>query len=135
MIESDACARLTEMTERLAVADPSPRSLLTRLGREAAGIRAGPAGVVDLARGGRDVLRGRGFNRQFDDGTDGQVRHFVVLAVSTMVFGRRATRCASVKLPRPRGITIRPSGGRGDRRSHSALLVLQSATVQREVWL
>jgi hypothetical protein len=98
MAQVDACAQLVVVARRLAVAAPQPRRFLVALGRDAAGIRPGPAGLLDLARGGTDLLRGRGFKRRFDDATSGQVRHFAGVAVSAALIGGWATRHANERL-------------------------------------
>jgi hypothetical protein len=98
VVIADACERLVGLVGQLARQEPSPRRLLARLGREGAGIRPGPLGMVDLARGGRDLIRGRGFRRQFDDATSGQVRHFTGIAVATSLMGPRLTRWTSQRI-------------------------------------
>lgn len=100
MVEPDACTQLVSLLQRLATVERSPRRFLTALGRQAAGIRSGPAGMLDLATGGRNVFRGRGFKVAFDDATDGQVRHFAGVALATTILGARLTRWASVHVGR-----------------------------------
>lgn len=97
-VETDACAQLVALAARLGASRPSPRRFLAGLGREAAGIREGPLGLVDLARGGTDRLRGRGFRSPFDDSTTGQVRHFAGIAVAVAVLGSRSTRWISERV-------------------------------------
>lgn len=95
MAERDACAQLVVLLEQLARDERSPRRFLVAVGRRGAGIRPGAAGMADLATGGRNMIRGRGFRPTFDDGTDGQVRHFTGIAFATGVFGPRITRWLS----------------------------------------
>jgi len=92
----DACQRLVALVGHLAAREPSPRRLLLALGREAAGIREGPVGLIDLALGGRDVIIGRGMKPMFDDASRGQVRHFAGVATSTALLGPGLTRRLSI---------------------------------------
>ncbi len=92
----DACQRLVALVAQLAARELSPRRLLLALGREAAGIREGPVGLIDLALGGRDVIIGRGMKSMFDDASRGQVRHFAGVATSTALLGPGLTRRLSV---------------------------------------
>lgn len=108
-VHQDACERLAALASRIAPRDPSPRRFLTALGREAAGIRPGPAGLVDLARGGRNILVGHGFKRRYDDATTGQVRHFAGTAVAVATLGPSATVWVSEHL---RGDPDRSADGR-----------------------
>lgn len=87
MPSSDACSELTERTAALAASAPAPRALIAALAKEAAGIRSAPVGVLDLARGGANRVRGRGFRRRYDDGTRGQARHFATGAGATLLLG------------------------------------------------
>ena len=98
--ETDACAELVELLERLAGEELSPRRFLAATGRFAAGIRPGLAGVVDLARGGRNMIAGRGFQHRFDDSTSGQVRHFAGIACAAGILGPRLTRWLSERVGR-----------------------------------
>jgi hypothetical protein len=84
---SDACSALADRTDSLAASSPRPRALIAALARDAAGIRSAPAGVLDLARGGRNRIRGRGFREAYDDGTRGQARHFAGVAGATLYLG------------------------------------------------
>jgi hypothetical protein len=90
-----------------AVAEESPSSLvlLSELGRRVAGIRPPPRALGDLARGGRDLLPGRGFRARYDDGSAGQARHFAGIAVATTIVGGAIpTRLISERLrDDPRG--------------------------------
>jgi hypothetical protein len=78
-----ACQRLAGLTGFLAREEPGREDFLLAIGKNGAGIRGGPRGVGDLVRGGHDRIRGKGFRERYDDGTDGQVRHFsgIVAAV------------------------------------------------------
>jgi hypothetical protein len=91
----EACERLAELLEQLAGNNPSPRRFIVALGRDGAGIRPGFIGVVDLLRGGKDIIVGRGFRRHYADATTGQVRHFAGTATATARFGPRLTRWLS----------------------------------------
>lgn len=96
----NACAQLVVMIERLSVESPEPKRFLLRLGTEAAGIRTGPMGLLDLARGGRNRLPGSGVRATFDDDTDGQIRHFVGIATASARIGPALTRWLSVVVGR-----------------------------------
>lgn len=98
MEDVDACARLADLIDELAAAAPTPRGLLDAIGERAAGIRPGLAGLLDLKSGGRDLLTGRGFRAEYDDGTRGQVRHFAGIVASTARVGGPATRLVSERL-------------------------------------
>ncbi|WP_193047939.1 hypothetical protein [Mycolicibacterium baixiangningiae] len=98
----DACARIVALAKRQGAQHSDPRAFLMAFGRQGAGIRGGVLGVWDLARGGRDVLSGGGFNGEFDDGSGGQARHFCGIIVSACWFGRRLTRFVSVLIRRDR---------------------------------
>lgn len=87
MPPADACSILADRVEALASGDPRPRALIAALAREVAGIRAFPLGLVDLAGGGTNRVRGRGFRRRYDDGTRGQARHFAGVAGATLYLG------------------------------------------------
>jgi hypothetical protein len=95
-----ACEKLAEHAGQLAEEDKTPPAFLFALGREAAGIRPGRRGIADLARGGHNRIPGRGFQRRLDDGTQGQVRHFVGLSVATMYGGGSPVRWISEHLRR-----------------------------------
>ncbi|MCW2848104.1 MAG: hypothetical protein JWR90_2078 [Marmoricola sp.] len=96
----DACHTLVALVARLAEGGPVPRRFLMALGREGAGIRSGPLGLVDLAVGGRNRVLGRGLKPAYDDGSRGQVRHFTGVATSTALLGAGFTRWASLTLRR-----------------------------------
>ncbi|WKK72439.1 hypothetical protein Q0F99_05660 [Rathayibacter oskolensis] len=87
MPPADACSILVDRVDALAAADPRPRALIAALAEEVAGIRRFPLGLLDLARGGSDRVRGRGFHRRYDDGTRGQARHFAGVAGATLYLG------------------------------------------------
>lgn len=80
-----ACQRLAGLTGQLAEEDRRPQDFLLALGLEAAGIHRGSRGVADLLRGGRNRIPGNGFLARYDDGTEGQVRHFSGIAVATIL--------------------------------------------------
>jgi hypothetical protein len=90
---SDACRAMAEVAAEIATTEPEiePRALLRLLGERVAGIDPGIGGILDLARGGSNELWGGGFRSEFDDGTDGQARHFAGTAASAALFGPRAT--------------------------------------------
>jgi hypothetical protein len=86
-LTGSACRRLAGVTARLAERDLSALELLRSLGSQVAGIRPPPRAIGDLARGGRDLLPGRGFLARYDDGSSGQARHFAGIAVATTIVG------------------------------------------------
>lgn len=92
----DACGELVKVADRIATEASSPREFLQLLGRDAANIRPGLPGFFDLATGGGNVIKGKGFRRRLDDGTDGQARHFAGIAASAGRVGPRFTRFLSV---------------------------------------
>jgi hypothetical protein len=94
--QGSACRRLAGLAAKLAESEPTPVVFLRDLGKRAAGIRQGPRAYGDLARGGRNVIVGRGFLRRFDDGTQGQVRHFAGIAIATSLGGGSYTRRISI---------------------------------------
>jgi hypothetical protein len=93
-----ACERLSELAGQLAEADDDVNAFLLDLGQQAAGIRPGRRGLADLARGGHNRILGNGFKRPYDDGTRGQVRHFVGFARATIYGGASPTRWISEHL-------------------------------------
>ena len=95
-----ACRRLAGVASRLAEEDPPPDAFLRALGRRAAGIRPPPRAFADLARGGRDLIPGKGFLARFDDGSAGQVRHFAGIAAAVSFGGARNTRRISIGVRR-----------------------------------
>lgn len=84
---TDACSALADRVDALAAASPAPRALIAAVAREVAGIRRWPLGLVDLASGGSNRIRGRGFEEPYDDGTRGQARHFAGVAGATLHLG------------------------------------------------
>ncbi|WP_111720409.1 hypothetical protein [Homoserinimonas sp. OAct 916] len=92
----DACSRLVTIVERLGSETSDPKRFLLQLGTDAAGIRRGPLGFVDLARGGKNRLPGGGVRALVDDDTNGQIRHFVGIATSVARIGPRLTRWLSI---------------------------------------
>jgi hypothetical protein len=117
----NACQRLAGLSAALGHREQNPRGFLRALGREAAGIRPPSRALADLARGGRDLIPGRGFRATYADGTDGQARHFAGLAVATTYGGTTATRLASVFLRRDP--VDSPDGRLGERAFDFASLV------------
>jgi hypothetical protein len=93
-----ACQRLAGLAGQLAEEDPAPAEFIAVLGRDAAGIRRGSRGFADLLRGGHNRIPGRGFLARYDDGTQGQVRHFTGIAVATLFGQGNATRWISEHL-------------------------------------
>ena len=92
----NACAKLARLVELIAAETTDPRRLLVSLGTAAAGIRPGPLALFDLARGGRNHFPGRGMASEFDDDSDGQVRHFAGIATSSARVGPTLTRWLSI---------------------------------------
>lgn len=119
--DGTACERLAGLGFALGERKRNARGFLRALGREAAGIRPPPRALADLARGGRDLIPGRGFRAAYADGTDGQARHFAGLAVATTYGGTAATRLASVFLRRDP--VDSPDGRLGERAFDFASLV------------
>jgi hypothetical protein len=97
-LSGTACERLAELAANLAARDRSAERFLVDLGQQAAGIRPGRLALLDLARDGRNIILGRGFKPEFDDGTRGQVRHFVGVARASMFGGSVVTRWISEHL-------------------------------------
>ena len=95
-----ACRRLAGVAARLAEAESPPDAFLRALGRRAAGIRPPPRAFADLARGGRDLIPGKGFLARFDDDSAGQVRHFAGIAAAVSFGGARNTRRISIEVRR-----------------------------------
>lgn len=95
-LSGSACRRMAGLASKLAERDESRRQFLRDFGRQAAGIRPPPRAIGDLARGGRNLIVGKGFLARFDDGSVGQVRHFAGITVATTyVGGGSATRWIS----------------------------------------
>ncbi|HEY7121194.1 MAG TPA: hypothetical protein VH329_01425 [Solirubrobacterales bacterium] len=93
-----ACQRLAGLAANLAARDRTAERFLVDLGQQAAGIRPGRFALIDLARDGRNIILGRGFKSEFDDGTRGQVRHFAGVARASMFGGAVVTRWISENL-------------------------------------
>ena len=91
-----ACRRMAGLAAKLAERDQDEADFLRAFGLRAAGIRPPPARYGDLARGGRNLIAGRGFLARFDDGSAGQVRHFAGIAVASTFGGGGATRFLSI---------------------------------------
>ncbi|MDR6972565.1 hypothetical protein [Leifsonia shinshuensis] len=96
----DGCAQLAEACARVAARTSDPAQFLRELGHEAAGVRRGPRWPLDAGRGGSNRIRGRGFRRHVDDGTDGQARHFAGIVAVAARLGTRTTRWLSIHVGR-----------------------------------
>jgi hypothetical protein len=99
-LSGTACERLAGLAGQLAEADDSVDQFLLDLGQQAAGISKGRRALADLARGGRNRIRGRGFKRRFDDGSVEQVRHFAGYVRASMFGGTTVTRWIGERLRR-----------------------------------
>jgi hypothetical protein len=97
-LTGSACQRLAGLAANLAAQDRTAEQFLIDLGKQGAGIRANRFALLDLARDGRNIIVGRGFKPPFDDGTRGQVRHFVGVARASMFGGSTVTRWLSENL-------------------------------------
>jgi hypothetical protein len=93
-----ACERLAGLAAHLAETDDDVNDFLLDLGQQAGGISKGRRALSDLARGGRNRIPGKGFKQRFDDGSIGQVRHFVGYARASMFGGTDVTRWISEHL-------------------------------------
>lgn len=91
-----ACRRMAGLAAKLAERDQGEADFLRAFGLRAAGIRPPPRAYGDLARGGRNLIAGKGFLARFDDGSAGQVRHFAGIAVASTFGGGGATRFLSI---------------------------------------
>jgi hypothetical protein len=91
-LSGTACERLAGLAGYLAETDDSVNDFLLDLGQQAAGISKGRRALDDLVRGGRNRITGKGFKRPFDDGSSGQVRHFVGYVRASMFGGSNVTR-------------------------------------------
>ena len=91
-----ACRRMAGLAAKLAGREETASEFLRAFGRGAAGIRPPPRAYGDLARGGRNVISGKGFIARFYDGTLGQARHFAGIAVASTFGGAGATRFLSI---------------------------------------
>jgi hypothetical protein len=94
--QASACKRLAGLAAKLAEQEDSAPEFLRAFGKQAAGIRQGPRAYGDLARGGRNLIAGRGFLARYDDVTQGQARHFAGIAVATSFGGGSYTRWVSI---------------------------------------
>jgi hypothetical protein len=97
-LSGTACQRLAGLAANLASRDRGAEPFLVDLGQQGAGIRPGRLALVDLAHDGRNLILGRGFKAEFDDGTRGQVRHFVGVARASLFGGGPLTRWISEHL-------------------------------------
>ena len=97
-LRGTACERLAGLAGSLADTDDSVNGFLLDLGQRAGGISTGRRALADLARGGRNRIPGKGFKQRFDDGSIGQVRHFVGYARAAMFGGANVTRWISEHL-------------------------------------
>ena len=97
-LSGTACERLAGLAGYLAATDDGVEQFLLDLGQRAAGISKGRRALADLARGGRNRIPGRGFRGRYDDGSIGQVRHFVGYARASMFGGANVTRWISEHL-------------------------------------
>ncbi|WP_374008651.1 hypothetical protein [Leifsonia sp. LS-T14] len=99
-MSGDGCSRLAEACAVVAARTASPREFLRRLGHEVAGVRRGLFWPVDAGSGGSNRIRGRGFRRHVDDGTDGQARHFAGMVAVAARIGTRPTRWLAIHVGR-----------------------------------
>ena len=97
-LSGTACERLAGLAGYLAASDDSVSEFLLDLGQQAGGISKGRRALADLARGGRNRIPGKGFKQRFDDGSVGQVRHFVGYVRASMFGGTNVTRWISEHL-------------------------------------
>ena len=97
-LSGTACERLAGLAGYLADTDDNVNEFLLDLGQRAGGISRGRRALADLARGGRNRIPGKGFKQRFDDGSIGQVRHFVGYARASMFGGTNVTRWISENL-------------------------------------
>lgn len=88
------CEQLAHVADRLAERELRPARFLRGFAWNCAGVRPDVRGMLDLARGGRNRLKGTGFRAVFDDGTLGQARHFAGVAVAPVMIGGTLTRLA-----------------------------------------
>jgi hypothetical protein len=97
-LSGTACERLAGLADHLAERHDHVNAFLLDLGQQAGGISKGRRALTDLARGGRNRIRGRGFKHRFDDGSIGQVRHFAGYVRASMFGGGSITRWISEHL-------------------------------------
>ena len=93
-----ACERLAGLAGYLADTDDNVNDFLLDLGQKGGGISKGRRALADLARGGRNRIPGKGFKQRYDDGSVGQVRHFVGYVRASMFGGASVTRWISENL-------------------------------------
>ncbi len=93
-VNRTAAVRLADIADELGGRHLTPRRFLRGLAWNCAGIRPDVRGYLDLAMGGRNTISGRGFRARFDDGTNGQARHFAGVAVAVVLLGEPVTRWA-----------------------------------------
>jgi hypothetical protein len=93
--EPDGVEQLARVADRLAARGLTPRRFLRALAWNVARIRPDAFGALDLARGGANRVRGKGFRREYDDGSTGQPRHFAGVAVAPLFLGDGAARWAA----------------------------------------
>jgi hypothetical protein len=100
--KQDGCQALASTADAIAIDQPDiePRAFIRELAHRVAGIDPGVTGVVDLAKGGENLVAGEGFREPFDDHSQGQARHFAGIAASVERFGATATLVAGETLGR-----------------------------------
>jgi hypothetical protein len=91
-----SCRQLAGVAATLAEQDRTRQEYLRGIGRQVAGVRPPPRAFGDLARGGQNLIPGKGFLLKFDDGTPGQARHFAGIVVAASFGGEAATRLISI---------------------------------------
>jgi hypothetical protein len=92
MADETAVERMARVADRLAERELSPRPFLRAFAWNCARIRPGLRGYLDLASGGGNRFSGSGFRAEYDDGTNGQVRHFAGVAVAPVILGERLAK-------------------------------------------
>jgi hypothetical protein len=130
-----ACQRLAALAGALGRRESTPRGFLRALGLAAAGIRRPPRALPDLARGGRDLIPGRGFRGPYSDGSAGQVRHFAGVAVASTYGGATATRLISMLFRRD---PVRSADGRLSERAFDFAALVSSGELppaQSGAWI
>lgn len=130
-----ACADLVRVTSALGALNLRSKYFLRVLALLCGGIRPGPLGLYDLAVAGANLYPGQGFRPEFDDGTAGQVRHFVGIAASVTWVGVPATRFVSEQIRRD--LADSPDGRLGEVAIRFAHLILTGAlpTDRAAEWL
>ena len=94
--QGSACRQLAGLAAKLAEREDTALGFIRAFGKQAAGIRQPPRAYGDLARGGRNLIVGKGFLARYDDGSGGQARHFAGIAVATSFGGVSSTRFISI---------------------------------------